>query len=470
MTSKVPQSISALRLLDYQEEAARKMAQTPYGQLLGFRMRLGKTITTIRALQLLQPRPRRVLLLVPPKSFHVWLEHMPPNWRPLFKILHGKTIRSAENPQQEFANSPFVISTVRTYIKYAHPNLYWDVIVIDEYHKYFRNRKTTSYKWFSKRTSPRNVRWKRLWLLSGSPIRKGVQDLWAPLHLIAPHEWTSYWRFVDEHCIVVRTPFGTEITGAKNIQRTIQATAKYIIRRKIDFKKRRSFLDVTLEQMQAEDPEQYRAYQELEQSMTLKVSPEEFIATMNTVSQFIALRKVLVCPELLGVRSLGLGFRAVIDNIRMRDDPRNIIFVPFKEATRIFSRWIETELGIPTIRLHSGLTPNQLQERIDTFNRLNAEYRTSQGPQNEDPVTGCICLCTTQFAEAFSLKEATACYFLGIESSPDILEQAEARMYSLDSQHVEKHTFFVRYKGTVEENLWAYLIQRGRISKDLYDA
>lgn len=51
--------------------------------------------------------------------------------------------------------------------------------------------------------------------MSGTPIRKQSDGLWAQLRLV-DKSLSSYWRFVNEHCLTETTPWKVEILGSKD--------------------------------------------------------------------------------------------------------------------------------------------------------------------------------------------------------------------------------------------------------------
>src|SRR5690606_12173656 len=50
-----------------------------------------------------------------------------------------------------------------------------------------------------------------MFLLTGTPYRRGVVDFFGPLSLKAPQEFKSYWSFVNKYCVKINTGFGVEI-------------------------------------------------------------------------------------------------------------------------------------------------------------------------------------------------------------------------------------------------------------------
>lgn len=180
----------------------------------------------------------------------------------------------------------------------------WSFFLFDEAHK-LSNRRTKIYKavkdliTFSK--CP-------VWMLSGTPVRRGAQDLWGNLSLLDREKFSSYWRFVRTWMICEDTPYGREIIGLKpdHILNFKILIKPYSLRRKKDLlgtTKSRGQLPVMMED------EQHRIYKQLEQKMIAEYTTEvevekkreeekreRFLITRNTLEKLIRLRQLVICP------------------------------------------------------------------------------------------------------------------------------------------------------------------------------
>ena len=88
---------------------------------------------------------------------------------------------------------------------WSNPN---SVLIVDESSLY-RNRKTKRYALVKKLAAGKKV----VWALSGSPVIKSIDQLWAQLNLLDPARWPSYWNFARRYCIVETGRWGTSISG-----------------------------------------------------------------------------------------------------------------------------------------------------------------------------------------------------------------------------------------------------------------
>lgn len=79
----------------------------------------------------------------------------------------------------------------------------YDVVIVDEAHRYagLKSKRAFGLKKFSRRAD-------RLVLLTGTPDMGGTHRLWLLLHMLAPHTFHNYYKFLKEFCGAVENPFG----------------------------------------------------------------------------------------------------------------------------------------------------------------------------------------------------------------------------------------------------------------------
>ena len=58
-----------------------------------------------------------------------------------------------------------------------------------------------------------------VFLLTATPIKREIDDLFMQFRILQPDIFTSYWRFVRQFCLTEQTYFGTKIKGAKKSMR-----------------------------------------------------------------------------------------------------------------------------------------------------------------------------------------------------------------------------------------------------------
>jgi SNF2 family DNA or RNA helicase len=188
------------KLYPYQQQAVDFLCHSPYpGTLLALSPGLGKTPTAIVAAELLDMQS--VLVLCPRVLIPVWKQERE-RWATL-----------PWNDPKQTVLRPFVVGNWEYYLK--HPDeleIDWSLVILDE-SVLVKNRQTQRFKLAKKLRK----RAEHMWLLSGSPITRYVDDLWTQLHLCFPDAFTSYWRFVNTWCYVYDNPWGgKDITGSRN--------------------------------------------------------------------------------------------------------------------------------------------------------------------------------------------------------------------------------------------------------------
>jgi len=104
----------------------------------------------------------------------------------------------------------------------------WASLIFDEAHR-LRGRnslRTKAAYRLRKRTD-------RIWMLTGTPLVANAGDLFPLLKLCDPQEYSSYWRFVGEHCHLTQTPWATKIGKLKNEAVFYDLLRKHMLRRKL---------------------------------------------------------------------------------------------------------------------------------------------------------------------------------------------------------------------------------------------
>lgn len=178
-------------LLPHQREAVSRFMATPHGGLLvRFDPGLGKTAVGLEILQYFGS----ALIIVPYRLRAFWMAEAAKKGitlEPPFTLVHYEALsRGKVNPPRGL-----------------------ELLILDE-SSLIRNRK-------AKRTQEvfriffRNPVPPKVLLLSALPAPKFLDGLWTQLRLLSPDYFTSYWRFVEEYCLVRETPWGTEIVGSR---------------------------------------------------------------------------------------------------------------------------------------------------------------------------------------------------------------------------------------------------------------
>lgn len=85
------------------------------------------------------------------------------------------------------------------------------ILILDETFLY-KNRKANRQNAASDLASYFGVKW----MLSGMPVSRFSDDLFAQLKILYPSVFRSYWKFTDRYCLLEQNQWGTKIVGDKS--------------------------------------------------------------------------------------------------------------------------------------------------------------------------------------------------------------------------------------------------------------
>src|SRR6266542_521863 len=166
-------------------------------------------------------------------------------------------------------------------------------VIFDEIH-HIRNRKTRSYD------SAKHLRAGRKIGLSGSPIVNRPDDVWAPLSVLFPNEYRSYWNWVGEHLVNLQGDFGVEVGGMKAPEAFRESISAHFLRRtktqvEIDLPPKQR-VEIPLELEGA----QLKLYRDMANRMVAELPSGELLTTPSHLGKITRLRQILVSPALVG--------------------------------------------------------------------------------------------------------------------------------------------------------------------------
>lgn len=412
-------------------------------------MGLGKTVSTLWTAiykardifvdgQLHDKEPYKAMILIvcPKKALYVWKEEIA-KWFGYSSIIYTGTPKQRKVLREEmFYENAFVITTygmLKELIGYR-----WRGIIADEIHEAgLLNHKTKTYDTFSRFYS--TISWS--FLLTGTPIRQGVIDLYAPLHLVDGNVFKNYWQFVNKYCITIETPFGKEIQrNPKDIAGFRKILNHYMIRRL----KSEVLKDLPGKQRQViplvMTPKQAKAHQDILEEFIYS-DDDSLVVTQNAMSAMLRARQVLVTPRLLGIDEDGSALEYLADegkNLLSSNKPF-VVFTPFRQAIPIIADVIK-EMGLATriFTITGGLKPNEFANQWQGF---------MNHPSNNK-----VLLCVIKSGASFHATEASDCFFLGYEWDFNLNSQAEDRLCRLGQQNFVNCRYLL-HEGTVDENV-----------------
>jgi len=402
--------------------------------LLADTMGLGKTVTVLKSVEQLQSFP--CLIVATKNALGVWESEIE-KWLGMESVIYSGPPVKREQAWQDFTSHdvPFIVTNYAFIGEIANRKPWWPTIVADEIHLAgLLNRKTQTFNKFKKDLASRY-----LFLVTGSPIRKTPADLWAPFHLLHPKRFPSYWKFVSEHCIVIKTQFGTEIETWPKDPINFRKLAKgYMLRRTKEQvaqdlpKKIRSKLPMEM------TPKQARLYVQLAEEMIAEAG-DEFIIASSSLTRDTKLRQLLVSPKLLGIQEKGAALEALPEILESEFAEGNAvaIFTPYRAAASLIADEIRKYCDFVGI-IKGDLSHDQIAETARAFQASKTHRK--------------VMVCTIKSSTSFTIHAASAAYFIGYEWDFNQNEQAEDRLHRLGQKKMVR-CYYLMHKDTLDEHV-----------------
>lgn len=382
------------------------------------------------------PYKQMILIVCPTKALYVWKNEIY-NWFGYSSIVYTGTPKQREKLRNEmFYENAFVITTygmLKELLPYS-----WRGIIADEIHEAgLLNHKTKTYDTFCKFYS--RIDWS--FLLTGTPIRQGVIDLYAPLHLVDGNVFLNYWQFVNKYCITIDTPFGKEIQrNPRDIAGFRKILDKYMIRRL----KSEVLKDLPGKQRQPiplqMTPKQAKAHQDIMNEF-IYCDEDALVVTQNAMSAMLRARQVLVTPRLLGIDEDGAALEYIkVEGKNLLENGKPfVIFTPFRSAIPIIADVInDIGLGTTIYTINGGLKPNEFANQWQGF--------------QESATKNKVLICVIKSGASFHATVASECFFLGYEWDFNLNSQSEDRLCRLGQKDFV-NCYYLLHEGTVDENV-----------------
>jgi SNF2 family DNA or RNA helicase len=314
----------------------------------------------------------------------------------------------------------------------------WSTIVVDEAHLLgLLNPDSETFKILCKFKSD------NLFILTGTPVRKGPQDLYPMLHLLDPKRFRAYWPFVNRYCHVLQGRFGKDILNRpKDPVAFREMLSHYMVRHK----KKDVLQDLPdkirqpiLLQMEGE---QKRVYDELLENMMVEVG-DEVIATPTILTQDLRLRQIAVCPRILGIDDDGIGLRTIASYLipeAFSHGTPVVVATPFREAIPHIEYAIrKSNKGVEIFQIH-GKIKETAQEIAQRF--------------QDCPKTEKVLIYTIKSGASWTAHSASVGFMLGFEWSTTEQIQCEDRIHRI---------------GQVNKVFWNYVINEQTMDEIVMD-
>lgn len=321
----------------------------------------------------------------------------------------------------------------------------WSIFIADEYHKFMRRRKSTTFN----RVKALTRHMERLILTTGSSVNKDPRSIFTAFQTIKPKVFTSYWRYMNTFCEIVDGLFGAEVVGIKNLdqfQKVMDQYMVYIPEEVVADEQpegSRQLLDVEMTRSQA------RVYKQISEEMLAIIEESgEMVIAGTVLHKYILLRKLLCCPRIIDpALDMGGGFETIMDQIE--EVQHAVIFVPFRDAVDAVVEEL-TLRNYDAVGMMGGIGNEEQDRRVQHFKDVRG-----------------IMVCTIQYAESFDLETCQYSYFLGYDRDLEQNKQAEGRTKRVISEHELVVWRYVKYAETIDEYIFADLDRSFRMVRDI---
>lgn len=237
-----------------------------------------------------------------------------------------------------------------------------EAIVIDEAHRIKNIQSATARGVFGLIKIPVRL------ALTGTPAPNKPHEIFNILKFLRPEEYTSYYKFVQEYCIIRKLPNGrggffNDITGLKpTMARVLQNSInRFCIQRKrkevMPWLSDKIYINIKLEKTR----EQNKYLKELKEMFET-----EHIITMGVLDRLIRYRQICLAPELLELKGKSPKMDWIVESLKDFPETPTLIFSKFTSFIHILQKNLVTN-GIPC-DIIVGATPKEKRKQIvDSF-------------------------------------------------------------------------------------------------------
>lgn len=310
-------------------------------------------------------------------------------------------------------------------------------LIADEIHgSGLFNHKSTTYGVFKKLT--KSIPY--VYLLTGTPYRKGVIDFFGPLSIVRPDLFDSYWKYVTKFCSSINTGFGKSIErNPKDIE-----AFRIMIRLHAIIMKSADYLDELPGKIRQSIPivmnvEQERMYNELQADLMAITDNGKLVMSPSALALTVRQRQLLACPQELGLKDRGTAIDTMLEMVEdhVEEAKPFVIFTPFKRAVYWISKALkDTYPGITTFEITGGLTPEEFRDAWQGFQNANSKKATAL-------------ICVIRSGASFHSTVASDSYFIGYEWDFNQNLQAEDRLNRIGQTRLCINNYF-KYKNTID--------------------
>lgn len=356
-----------ITLRDYQKIAVDFLCEKRRA-ILGDDVGLGKTFPAIAAAIRLgnsvpgrRPGEFRVLVVLPKHLVYQWYEQLRRYFGTQYDIWLAERYTQANVIDKGYGKAEvlpgFYLTTYPVLQNSGKKTAFWlwrmkwDTIIFDE-GQVLRNRTTQQTK------NARNLRSDNMFILTGSPMERGPDDIFGLLYMCDRRKFSSYWRFVDDWFYVWENPWKSEVLRVRDPQETDfnNMIRDYMLRRMKDEYldlKDPIIYDVPVELPQREIEKYKRAMKDLyyDPSEGGSLNFEDWIITKNVVSMFTKLRQHI--STVGGLKNPKI--QALIETVNALPPQQIIHYTWFRDSAKLVVQAMESR-GITAFYIDGSMT------------------------------------------------------------------------------------------------------------------
>lgn len=426
-----------MTLRPHQTTAIDFLLQTNRRAILADAAGLGKTLSILTAL-FTKPKQFPVLVVCNKPGLSVW-ENELHKWFDEEAVIYTGAPKKRAAKLQIFLTSSGINFLITNYaffeeVLFKLTPIFFKTLIMDEYHlPGLLNRKTKIYK-FTKSVAkliPYII------LATGTPMRQNPSDWFAPLSIIDPETFSSYWNFVNNYCIVIQEEYGCTIERMPLNQEKFSEMLDKYRRRCVD----KSYLPPKTRQPIPIEmtPKQARLYNTLVDQMILD-EDGSFIITPNKLTNVLRCRQLLVCPTILGFNELGRAMEVMVDLVieELSEGNPVAIFTPFRFAVNIIKKQLEEVIKDSDIyTIMGGMT-------LEQYNKVQIDFQFN-------PNKNKVLISTIKSGTTATYTEASVAIFIGYEYNVNDNTQAEDRLFR-EGQTKKVRCYYLLYKDSAVDS------------------
>ena len=313
------------------------------------------------------------------------------------------------------------------------------VVIFDEAHR-LRGRKS---QWTK---NAKKIKTDRIWMLTGTPMVNNPGDIWTLANILKPADYRSYWKFVEEWCVLEYTPWTTIVKGVQPGKEDAfyQNISDMFLRRKIEDYLPEipnvipHFIGVDIA------PAAFKAHKKALKDWYIENPDTNEMTIASSGGALVIKLRHLTAGTLPEAPKAPEKINTVVDIIEDHSDQSHVVFTWFKNTAQAVVDRLATAQDAPVYLITGDMPPAQREERI-------AQWKESD--------RGIIVATMASMQEGVNLQKAHSVIFVEHHYLPGTVEQAIARCRRF-GQTQPVNVYHVMARGTVDESVWRVLYGR----------